>query len=380
MGCTRTHGPALVQARFSGDCVQRTFLFDMVHPADFHFFVGMISEVERRGDRSVVATRHNDVLVELADEAQLEHVVASTAGSRSRLREANELVTRVGRLCGLIRRHRVDLVLARNPAGALAARLLRVPSIYDTDDGPAAGILHWMSAVPATVITSPAAGDVDYGRKHVSYEGYKETASLRPERFEPDDSIVASAGVDPTRPFSLVRLVAMESTHDHGEAGLDDDALAEVVRRLEPLGQVWISSERALPEDLEAQRLSRIGSAFRHVLARSQLLVGDSQTTAAEAAILGVPSLRLSSWSGRLPYLTDLEEREMTQSFQPSERADFLTRLDSLVGDIDAERQKLALRRDELLEATVDVTDWMVDYMYRLVDNAVIRPAELTSG
>lgn len=74
--------------------MQRTFLFDMVHPADFHFFVGMISEVERRGDRSVVATRHNDVLVELADEAQIEHVVASTAGHRSRVREANELVTR----------------------------------------------------------------------------------------------------------------------------------------------------------------------------------------------------------------------------------------------------------------------------------------------
>ena len=357
--------------------MQRTFLFDMVHPADFHFFVGMISEVERRGDRSVVATRHNDVLVELADEAQIEHVVASTAGHRSRVREANELVTRVRRLRRLIRRHRVDLVLARNPAGPLAARLTGVPSIYDTDDGPAAGMLHWVAAVPATVITSPSAGAVNYGRKHVSYDGYKETASLRPEHFEPDPSLVEAVGVDPARPYSLIRLVAMASSHDHGEEGLDDDTLARVVEVLSLLGPVWISSERDLPREFADMRLSKIGSAFRHVLGGAQILVGDSQTTAAEAAILGVPSLRLSSWSGRLPYLAELERREMAHSFHPNERNAFLDRLRGLVARLPEERNSLEQRRSELLETTVDVTDWMVDYMYSLTDGSVMPKAEI---
>ncbi|MCB1028672.1 MAG: hypothetical protein KDB24_13025, partial [Microthrixaceae bacterium] len=298
----------------------RTFLFDMVHPADFHFFAGMVAEVERRGDRAVVATRHKDVLVDLADEAELPHEVLSSAGTRSRMREAAELVTRVRRLGSLIRRERVDLVMSRNPSGALAARMMRIPSIFDTDDGPAVGLLYWAAAIPATPITSPESGGVDYGRKHRSYPGFKETASLRPDRFVPDPELVRAAGPDPSRPYSLVRAVAMEAVHDHGEGGLDDSTLRRVVDLLSPAGPVWISSERALAPDLEKHLLARPGSSFRQVVAGSRVLVGDSQTTAAEAALLGVPNLRLSSWAGRLPYLEDLEERGMTQAFLPEDR------------------------------------------------------------
>ena len=218
----------------------------MVHPADLHFFAPMIAEVERRGDSVVVTTRVKDVLVELADEAGLNHEVLSSAGQRSRLREANELFTRVRKLCVLIRRHRVDLVMSRNPSGTMAARLMRVPSMYDTDDGPAVGVLYWAAAIPATTITSPAAGGVDYGRKHLVYDGFKETASLRPERFRPDHEVVRSVGLDPDVAYSVVRAVAMEASHDHGEDGLDDETLRTVVAELAPLGPVWISSERSV--------------------------------------------------------------------------------------------------------------------------------------
>ena len=350
--------------------MRHTFLFDMVHPADFHFFVPMIDEVQRRGDRAVVATRHKDVLVDLADEAGLAQVVVSSAGSRSRVREAKELSTRVGRLCSMIRREGVDLVMTRNPSGALAARLMRIPSMFDTDDGPAVGLLYWAAAIPATVITSPASGDVDYGRKHQAYRGFKETASLRPDRFVPDAALVRGAGPDPSGPYSLVRAVAMEATHDHGEDGLDDRTLRRVVELLSPVGPVWISSERHLPVDLERQRLPKSGASFRHVVAMAQVLVGDSQTTAAEAAILGVPSLRLSSWAGRLPYLVDLEGRGMTQAFLPEHRERFLQRLEAMTHDLDAERDDLRLRRDQLLAETVDVADWMIERMYRLVERS----------
>lgn len=350
--------------------MQRTFLFDMVHPADFHFFAPMIAEVERRGDRVVVTTRTKDVLVELADEAGLDHQVLSSAGRRSRVREANELLTRVRRLCVLIRRHRVDLVMSRNPSGTLAARLMRVPSMYDTDDGPAVGVLYWAAAIPATTITSPAAGGVDYGRKHVAYNGFKETASLRPERFSPDPEVVGRTGLNPEVPYSVVRAVAMEASHDHGEDGLDDETVRKVVAILAPLGPVWISSERDLPPDLEELRLPRMGAAFRHVVGCAQILVGDSQTTAAEAAILGVPSLRLSSWAGRLPYLVEFERLGMTSAYAPERRRDFLDRLAELSEDLPAAKADLLERRDELLGNTVDVTDWMIERMYELVDES----------
>lgn len=68
---------------------------------------------------------------------------------------------------------------------------------------------------------------------------------------------------------------------------------------------------------------------FHHLLATASLFVGDSQSVAAEAAILGVPSLRLSGFTGTTFYLHHLEGLGLIQNFSPGEENDLLDALAS---------------------------------------------------
>lgn len=48
---------------------------------------------------------------------------------------------------------------------------------------------------------------------------------------------------------------------------------------------------------------------MHHVMAFASLYIGDSQTMAAEAGVLGVPFVRFSDFVGRIWYLRELEDK-----------------------------------------------------------------------
>ena len=61
---------------------------------------------------------------------------------------------------------------------------------------------------------------------------------------------------------------------------------------------VYISSEKELPEELKEYKLPTPASAIHSVLAFADLYLGDSQTMATEAALLGTPAIRSNSFVG----------------------------------------------------------------------------------
>ena len=98
-------------------------------------------------------------------------------------------------------------------------------------------------------------------------------------------------------------------------------------------------------------------------LAFASLLVGDSQTMAAEAAVLGTPNLRVSSWKGRLDYLEELEHRfGLTESFSPDQGEALLTRLDALPAE-ENPRGSIAERQRALFDHKCDVAEWYTRYV-----------------
>ena len=48
---------------------------------------------------------------------------------------------------------------------------------------------------------------------------------------------------------------------------------------------------------------------MHHVMAFASLYIGDSQTMAAEAGVLGVPFVRFNDFVGRIGYLRELEDK-----------------------------------------------------------------------
>ena len=102
-------------------------------------------------------------------------------------------------------------------------------------------------------------------------------------------------------------------------------------------------------------------------LAFASMVVGDSQTMAAEAAVLGTPSLRTSTFAGRLGYLNELEQRyHLTRAFCPEETQQFLDTLESWLADHDL-AVNLRETRPQTLSEKINVANWFVDFASRLI-------------
>ncbi|MER3546463.1 MAG: hypothetical protein C4338_02215, partial [Rhodanobacteraceae bacterium] len=128
-------------------------------------------------------------------------------------------------------------------------------------------------------------------RRTLRYPGYHELSYLRPPYFSPSRDIAITNGACNEGQTYLVRLVAWKANHDIGECGLTTDTVRSVVERFSACGKVLISSESALPEDLNRFRYSGAPEAIHHVMAYCAGFFGESATMASECAVLGVPAV-----------------------------------------------------------------------------------------
>jgi predicted glycosyltransferase len=103
-------------------------------------------------------------------------------------------------------------------------------------------------------------------------------------------------------------------------------------------------------------------------LAYATLCVGDSQTMAAESAVLGTPNLRVSTFSGRISYLSELEHRYgLTFGFQPNEIDRFFSKLNELIdGSNYIEHAKISHQR--LIHEKCNVAQWYIDFLENSID------------
>ena len=323
----------------------------------------MVKALEARGDKTVILARNKDVTCSLLDNYGFSYEVTGMAGRKSRFGQLKELVSRDLSIYKLARRFRPDLILTRNPAGVQAARLVGATGVFDTDDGLAAGI-HFKAAAPfAHVITTPDCLREDYGPRHVKYPGYKQSAYLHPDHFTPDPEVLRLLDVKPGETFFLVRFVAMAASHDKGESGLDYETKAEIINRLQSRGKVFITTEGEMPEEWKHLQVRIPSHRIHDALAFATLQVGDSQTMAAEAAYLGTPSLRASTFFNRISYLNELEHKfGLTFAFHPSQGARLLDKLDKLLAADDLKGQFLEARKNLLAEKQ-DIARWYVAHL-----------------
>lgn len=339
-------------------------LFDIVHPAHVHFFKHMIRELEHRGHQTRILARDKEVTCSLLDAYALPYESVGRPSRHGKLGQLAELVHRDYTLVRTIRDFGADVVATRNPAGVQAARVAGVPGIFDTDDGTAVGI-HFHSARPfAHFMTSPDCIPEYWGTRHFRYRGYKQGAYLHPDHFTPNKDVLRQLSVDEGERFFVVRLVALEASHDTHIRGLDEDTRRELIHRLQQHGRVFLSAEKNPPAEFKDLVLDLPPHRMHDVLAFAHLVVGDSQTVAAEAAVLGTPAIHISTFAGRVSYLTEMEHRYgLVFGFQPQERTAILQKLQDLL-DMGSELVPVMQERQQtLLGEKINVSDWFVDFI-----------------
>jgi hypothetical protein len=146
----------------------------------------------------------------------------------------------------------------------------------------------------------------------------------------------------------------LNAYHDSGIKGLDNDAVEQLLDILLPHGRVFITSERELPPPLRAYRLSIDPLDMHYVMAFAALFIGDSQTMAAEAGVLGVPFIRFNDFVGRIGYLRELEEDyKLGVGIQSDNRAKLFTTVEELLS-MPNRQEVFQKRREKMLSAKIN--------------------------
>ena len=266
-------------------------LVDIVHPADVLFFRHPLERLMAQGAQIRIASREKDVACSLLDDFGLPHEVASRAGSGT-FGLARELLVRDAKVLRMARRFRPDVMVGfGGVAIAHVGKLTGIPSVsfYAADTASLQTRLTW-PFITRLYVPEPYAGPVPEGRT-TRFPGVKELSYFHPKNFRADPEIARRNGWDDTRDNFFLRTVGWGANHDLGKSGWSDEDLAALVEALSQRGRVHISSERALPAQLEPYLYRGERSALHHVVAQCRLYVGESATMAHEAAFLGVPAI-----------------------------------------------------------------------------------------
>lgn len=336
-------------------------LIDVGHPAHVHMFRNLVHRVRAEGGDAIVAARDKDVTLDLCRGYNLPFVRVSGPWRGGALGLAGELLLRTARIAALTRRFRPHALVGTSLSVGPVGRLTRRPSfVFSEDDAHIVPLFSRLAYPFCHFIVTPAAlAHEAHGRRHLTYAGYQELAYLHPNHYAPDLASLRELGLAPERPHFVLRLVALRGHHDTEARGLPLEATRELVRRLATHGRVLITSESALLPEFEAYRFPLPAERLHDVLATAALYVGDSQTMAMEAAVLGVPGIRCNSFVGQISVLEELEHRyELARGIPPDHPEQLLATVDEwLAGGTDL-RQEWQERRDRMLGDCVDLSEW----------------------
>lgn len=347
--------------------MNKNILVFLGHPAHFHLFKHTITHLRANGNRVDIVIKKKDILEDLLNRSGMEYTNLLPNG-----RENGTL----GIVKGMLRkdigiyRHcrqsRPDIMFGTSAEIAHVGKLLGIPSIIFEEDDVAIIRAFAAATYPfADHVLSPVScNNGRWNKKTVFYEGYHKLAYLHPNRFQSDMNIVRKYFPN-DEPYFLLRFANLNAHHDNGIKGLTDSIAFRLIKNLEKKGNVYISSERALAPEFEPYALNIDVLDIHHVMAYAQLFIGDSQSMAVEAAMLGTPSVRFSDFSGRIGVLEELENAYgLTYGINPNDPDQLLKTVDMLL-EMPSRHETFQARRKNMLQDKIDVTaffQWFIEH------------------
>ncbi len=343
------------------------FLFYMGHPAHFHNVKHVIDELEKEGHEVLVVARAKDVLFSLLEGQSWNVVKLSERSGKGKLSLIFSVLQREWKMLRIAMKWKPTCMAGTDLVITHIGKLLRIPSVIINEDDSAAVPMMAKLAFPyCTAILAPNCCDQSpANNKKIGYDGYHELAYLHPDYFTPNRELLPEP-VRSAASYFVLRFASLHAHHDDGRKGIDDGLAKELIDILEPHGQVFITSERPFSPELEPYRLPVHPRDMHQVMAHAKMYIGDSQTMAAEAAVLGVPSIRFNDFVGELNYLEELEKRfELTKGIRTDQGREFVQLVQKWV-ELKGINDEWKRRQKIMLDETISVTPFWVETLVKM--------------
>ena len=354
------------------------YLIYLGHPAHFHLFKISIKNLRRRGHAVSVLIKKKDILEELLQRSGMDYENILPEGRKdSKAGIALGVLKRDWRLLRYCVRNRPDLLVGTSTEIGHVGTLLGIPSLnVNEDDADVVPLYSKMSYPWCSHILSPVVCDNSrWNDKSIKYEGYHELAYLHPHHFAPSRELVQSI-LATTGPFFLIRFARLTAHHDTGIKGISNELALKIVEILLPRGKVFLSSERELSFEVEPYRIRINPLDIHHVMAFASLYIGDSQTMAAEAGVLGTPFIRFNDFVGRIGYLNELENKyKLGFGIKPNEPQVLLSTVERLVNRKDL-KAVFEERRKAMLRDKIDVAKFMTWFIEEYPESVKVMRQE----
>jgi predicted glycosyltransferase len=286
-------------------------LIQLSHPAHFHLYKLVAKNLKEHGHNVSILIKSKDILEELLQDAGLEfHNINEHAHRNSKWGILWDMLVREWRIIQLCRKYKIDLLTGSTPEVAHVSWLMRKCGVNTGEDDLAVVPMFEKIAGPfIQCFVAPVVCDGGrVSKRTIHYPSYHELAYLHPNHFQADKEMVRAYGIDTDKPYFIMRFSSLNAHHDKGIKGINTEIAQHLVDILAPHGRIYITSERHLEPQFEQYRIQINPLDMHHVMAFASLYIGDSQTMAAEAGVLGVPFVRFNDFVGRIGYLRELED------------------------------------------------------------------------
>ncbi len=347
------------------------YLFYIGHPAHYHNIKFVSQNLKEKGHEIIWIVREKDVLFQLVEGTAFKTYFIKERAPKNKWQRIQRILKREFIMLRIMLKHRPQLSAGTDLVITHIGKLLNIPSvIINEDDAEAVPLFANLGMKYASHILAPESCSVGpYGAKSVQYKGFQELAYLHPKYFSADKSKVKHLWGDQEN-FYLLRFASLNAHHDDGVQGINDELAREIIKRLSKKGKVWITSERALSSEFEPYRIAIPPKEIHHAMYYASLYIGDSQTMAAEAAVLGTPSLRFNDFVGKLGYLEELEHKYKLTVGIPTNQPHRLIELMKEFTDGEGIKEEWARRKTAMLEETIDVTAFWTTYFENYLKEA----------
>lgn len=357
-----------------------SILIHLGHPAHYHLFKNVTSDLVKNGYEVHILIKEKDILRSLLVESGLQFENILPEGkSTGKIGMVADLLKRGKRIIRYCRKVRPDLLVGTSSDISYVGKLLGIPSInVNEDDVNVVPYYAWLAYPMASAILSPIG--CNNGRwtfKTTTYAGYHELAYLHPDHFIADKEVV-SKYVNPNDKFFIIRFASLNAHHDEGIRGIGNKTARSLIDQLKPYGNIIITSERELGSEFESYRLPVYPLDMHHLMAYASAVIGDSQTMSAEAGVLGTPFIRFNDFVGKIGYLDELENKyKLGFGITPDHPEHLLEKaLEIARGDkkIFQERRKL------MLSEKINTADFLYEFITGFLKKQTISPEQRDSN
>ena len=156
-----------------------------------------------------------------------------------------------------------------------------------------------------------------------------------------------------------MRFISWGAIHDKGQGGLSLAMKKRAIKELSKYAKVLITSECELPDEFKKYQINIKPDQIHSLMFYADLFFGESGTMAVEAALLGTPSVRVSTLAPYLGNFRELQDKyDLLYFFSSANKG--LEKSIELIKDENSKKNWIE-KKNKFINDKIDTTSFMID-------------------